>query len=51
MATEKRLIDANRLMEEINTQRRASMGSFPKRYYVVGDVLNTHWMPLPEPPK
>lgn len=41
MATEKRLIDANGLMEEINKQRRASMGSFPKRHYVVGDVLNS----------
>lgn len=41
MVTEKRLIDANALMEEINAQRRASMGSFPRRYYVVGDALNS----------
>ena len=41
MANEKRLIDANALMEEINMQRRASRDSFPRRHYVVNDVLNS----------
>ena len=41
MASEKRLIDANALMKEIKEQRRASRGSFPKRHYVVGDVLRS----------
>ena len=39
MANEKRLIDANALIEEINQQRRASRTSFPRQSYVVGDVL------------
>lgn len=38
---EQRLIDGNALLEEINAQRMASMGSFPRRYYVVGDALNS----------
>ena len=41
MATEKRLIDANALVEEINEQRRASKTSYPRRSYVVGDVLTS----------
>lgn len=39
METEKWLIDANALIEEINQQRRTSRTSFPRRSYVVGDVL------------
>lgn len=41
MATEKRLIDVNALIEEINQQRRSSRTSFPRRSYVVGDVLTS----------
>ena len=36
-----RLIDADKLMDEINQQRRASKTNFPKQSYVVGDVLNS----------
>lgn len=41
MANEKRLIDANALIDEINQQRRAGKTSFPRRSYVVGDVLTS----------
>ncbi len=40
MANEKRLIDANALIEYINILRRASKTSYPKRSFVVGDVLD-----------
>ncbi len=40
MADEKRLIDANALIEDINILRRASKTSYPKRSFVVSDVLD-----------
>lgn len=41
MEGERRLIDANVLIEEINQQRRANRTSFPRKSYVVGDVLTS----------